>query len=108
MVHMLLAAKDAIGFVEGRSRPALGVDPMFTRALVQAVQTIGEAASRVTVEGRARASGVPWAKIVGMRHILVHDYWMIDYDLVWTVATRDLDGLVGVIERALAAWPEQA
>lgn len=72
MLHMLQSARDAIGFVQGRKREDLEDDRMLFHALVNCIQQIGEAASRVSHAGRTRVPGVPWTKIVGMRHILVH------------------------------------
>lgn len=66
--HMLEAAQQAMEFIRGRSRDDLESDAMLTRALMNAVQEIGEAAARITPEGRARASRLPWGQIVAMRH----------------------------------------
>jgi uncharacterized protein with HEPN domain len=44
---------------------------------------------------------VPWAKIIGMRHVLVHRYFEIDRDLVWSVVTVDLPELKQRIEAIL-------
>ena len=103
--HMLLAASDALAFINGRTRTDLNTDPMLRRALVNCVQEIGEAAAKVSDEGRARAPSLPWSKIVGMRHILVHVYHDLDLDAIWNVATRNLDELVDSLQSGLTNWP---
>lgn len=103
--HMLDAARDVSTYVEGRSRADLDSDSMLLRALVNALQVIGEAAARVSDEGRARVPTLPWGEIVGTRHILVHVYWGIDADQVWNAAIEDVPVLIKAIDAALAAWP---
>lgn len=78
---------------------------MLARALLHAIQEIGEAGSKVTQSGRDRMPIVPWTKIVGMRHRLVHGYWEVDFDLVWMVATRDLPPLIAALEAEFLSWP---
>ena len=72
--HMIDAAREAIGFAEGKSRKSLDADPMLARALMHAILEIGEAAARTSEVGRGRAPNVPWAQIVGMRNVLIHVY----------------------------------
>jgi uncharacterized protein with HEPN domain len=48
---------------------------------------MGEAARRVSREFRDRHPQIPWAKVIGMRHEVVHDYLSVDCDLVWDVVT---------------------
>lgn len=103
--HMLDAARHIILFTRTRSRQDFDADPMLTRAVLHAVQEIGEAASRISDPGRIRAPDLPWKKIVGMRHRLVHVYWGINLDQVWEVVARDLDPLIDAIERATHDWP---
>ena len=45
--HMLDAAKHVAAFTAGRERPDLDTDPMLLRALMNAVQGIGEAAAQI-------------------------------------------------------------
>ena len=51
--HMIGAAEAALGFIHGRVRADLDLDRMLLFALVRAVELVGEAASRVSVECRA-------------------------------------------------------
>jgi len=74
MQHMLDAAHHVTMFIQDRSRRDLDTDPMLVRALMNAVQEIGEAAARISDAGRERADDVPWGQIVAMRHVLVHVY----------------------------------
>lgn len=45
MIHIRLAAQDAITFVKGRNRSDLDAEPMLRRALINCIQEIGEAAA---------------------------------------------------------------
>jgi uncharacterized protein with HEPN domain len=67
-------------------------------ACVHLVQVIGEAASRVSAETRARHPGVPWRQVVGMRHRVVHDYLDVDLEIVWQVVSRDLAPVIAQLE----------
>lgn len=78
---------------------------MLLRALTNAVQEIGEAAARLSVEGRARVPGIPWGQIVAMRHVLVHVYWGVDRDRLWKTATEDVPVLLAALDGACATWP---
>src|ERR1043165_4564130 len=103
--HMLVAGRDVISFLPGRSRADLDKDAMLRRALANALQVIGEAAARVSDEGRARVPSLPWGQIVAARNILVHVYWGLDHEQVWKMATEDVPTLVAAIEAALGEWP---
>ena len=105
--HMLQAARDAVTIAVHRERAELDSDILLRHALVHCVQLIGEAAARVGDEGRARVPDLPWPRIVGMRHILVHDYFKIDHDAVWRVVTEHIPLMIPVLEAALANWPSE-
>jgi uncharacterized protein with HEPN domain len=86
--HIIDALASMIRFTEGRRREDLDKDEMLTFALVYAVQIVGEAANRVSVEFRDRHPEVPWTIIIGMRHRLVHAYSDINYDILWATVTE--------------------
>jgi uncharacterized protein with HEPN domain len=59
-------------------------------------------------ELRDQRPDIPWTEIIGMRHILVHDYFVIDIDIVWDAIQRDLPDLKGKVQvmlRALESKP---
>jgi len=92
--HMIDAAESALRFIQGRNRADLDGDEMLLFALVRAVEIIGEAAGKVSDEGRAKVSQVPWAVVVGMRNRLVHAYFDIDRDILWATVTQALPPLL--------------
>ena len=92
--HMADAADTALQFCRGRSRADLDTDVMLRFALTRAVEVVGEAAARVSEAGRAASADVPWPAIVGMRNRLVHAYFDVDKDILWTTVADRLPTLL--------------
>lgn len=103
--HMLDAAADAQRMIAGRARADLDSDMMLRRAIVNALQEIGEASGKVSPLARERAPSIPWDKVVRMRHRLVHGYDTLNLDTVWRVATEELPVMVAALEAACIGWP---
>ncbi len=97
--HMLDTARKATKRVAGKSRADYDADEDLRIVVAHLVQTIGEAASRVSAVCREAHPEVPWRQITGVRHRIVHDYMDVDYDVLWEVATRDLPRLIAQLER---------
>ena len=89
---------DAIAHIERyatRGREAFETDELLQNWFVRHLQIIGEAARLLPEEVRALAPDIPWSEIIGMRHILVHNYFGIDTQVVWDAVERDLPNLKG-------------
>jgi uncharacterized protein with HEPN domain len=80
-------------------------DPLVQVWCLHHLQIIGEAASRVSAELKAREPALPWRGIVGMRNALVHGYFSIDPEEVWAVVERELAPLRSRVEEALRRHP---
>ena len=92
--HMAEAAESALRFCQGRTRADLETDDMLRFALTRAVEIIGEAATKVSMDARNQSSGIAWPAIVGMRNRLVHAYFDVDSDILWTTVTERLPSLL--------------
>jgi len=62
---------------------------------------VGEACIEAAKGLAERAPEIPWAKIRGMRNILVHEYWQIDEEIVYNVARDDAELLAASLDRLL-------
>jgi uncharacterized protein with HEPN domain len=101
----LLDIRDAIGRIERHTdagRKSFETNELIQTWVVHHLQIIGEAASRVSSELRDGPPEIPWAGIIGMRHILVHDYFGIDVERCWSVVERDLPLLEAQIDAILS------
>lgn len=73
-----------------RGRHAFASDELIQTYVVHNLQIFGEAAFKLSPEYRDQHPEIPWSKIMGMRHILVHDYFAIDIEIVWNVVENEL------------------
>ena len=68
-------------------------DELIQTWIVHHIEIIGEACRSLSDDFQSTYTNVPWADIVGMRNILVHHYFGIDTNAVWSVVERDLPEL---------------
>lgn len=100
--HMLDHAREAVETAASRTRSDLDSDRMFQLAMRQLVEIVGEAADRVSAETQASLQEIPWSRVIGMRHRIIHGYDKVDLSLLWDTIVLDLPPLVGQLERAIA------
>jgi uncharacterized protein with HEPN domain len=74
---------------------------MLVLSLVKELEIIGEAANKASAETRSQSNAIPWQDISGMRNRLIHAYFDVDLDVVWSTVTKDLPSLKAELERLL-------
>lgn len=98
LLDMLLAAREAMMFVDGMTFPEFNSNRMAQLAILKAIEIVGEAASQISSDLRNEHPEIPWSGIVGMRNRLVHGYFDINLERVWQTVQRDIPGLVSQLE----------
>lgn len=76
-------------------------------AVVRNFEIIGEAANRIVPEFRILNADIDWKRIRGFRNRIVHDYFGIDYEIVWTIIENDLDNLIKQIELVISNYQSE-
>jgi uncharacterized protein with HEPN domain len=100
--HMLDLVRKVVVKTERITREDFDRDENLRLALAHLLQTIGEAARRVSREHQAQHSEIPWAAIIGMRHKVVHDYMGIDEDVVWRTAREEVPRLGALLAQLVS------
>jgi uncharacterized protein with HEPN domain len=83
---------------------ALGHDAYAKNKLIQGwmilqLQIIGEAAARLSDAIREQCPHIPWQDIVGMRNLLIHEYFGISSTRVWMTVVTDIPVLKACVLR---------
>ena len=95
---MLDAGCEAIEMSKGKNRNDLANDRKLSLALVKLLETVGEAAYKVSQAKRLELDQIEFEKIIKMRHRLVHNYFDINYDVIWNTIQNSLPELVNQLK----------
>ena len=96
----------ALGRVEEigqRGRVAFLADWLLQDAAIRNFEIVGEAVKRVSAELRAAHPEIPWADLAGFRDVLVHQYFRVDFEIVWALIEQRAAGLRGDLARLAAS-----
>jgi uncharacterized protein with HEPN domain len=97
--HMLDAALEIRGYVQASKRQDLNSDRMLVHSLVRLFEIISEAASQVSDDLKDNCPAIPWLVMTNMRNRLIHAYFAIDLNVVWSTSTEDIPMLVTELKR---------
>ncbi|MGH3772279.1 MAG: HepT-like ribonuclease domain-containing protein [Pseudonocardiaceae bacterium] len=99
--HLVEAAGKAVSYAAGRNRDDLDDDELLRLALTKLVEIVGEAAKHVSNDLRESHPEVPWSATARMRDRLVHHYFDINLDVLWSTVTEDLPRLLAILPNDL-------
>lgn len=99
--HMRDHASEAISMLGNATLDQLGNDRKLQLALVQLIEIVGEAASRIPDDVRQAYPTVPWQLAADMRNKLIHGYDVIEFSVVFDTVRDDLPALVRQLDAIL-------
>lgn len=106
-LHDILEAIERIEKYAAQGRDAFEQDELIQVWLLYHLQVLGEAVNALAPHLQARYPELPWGQIIGMRNILVHQYFGIDHDAVWSAVERDLPDLKQQVQVILSTWCDE-
>jgi len=74
---------------------------MILFASVKQLEIIGEAANNITEHFQKIYNEIEWRTIVGLRNLLVHEYFGIDEEIVWGIIKKDIPKLQKEVKQIL-------
>lgn len=90
MEDILNAINSVEEYTGNLSEAELREDKLRLHATIYNIQIVGEAIYKLTKAFKQEHPDTPWHLIEKMRHILVHDYFRINFDILWIVITEDI------------------
>ena len=103
--HMLALSREAISQFADIDLTMFLSRRLYQTSLAWYLQSIGEAASRISDQSRALIPGIPWTQVVGTRHILSHEYDRLAPAKLWHVLQVHLPKMVAELESGLRLLP---
>ncbi len=100
--HILDEVHYVVEHSQELSKESFLLDETKKRAFVRSLEIIGEATKKLPEDFRSVQDHSEWRSIAGMRDRLIHDYFGVDYEIVWDVITSKLPEFRDEIEKLLS------
>lgn len=99
--HMLESSENVIKFMDGKTLEDLKTDKLLFYGVVKNIEIIGEASYKITDSLKEKIKEIPWKKIAGMRHVLVHEYYHIKPEEVFLVYQNEIPFLIQQLKKVI-------
>jgi uncharacterized protein with HEPN domain len=103
LLQDILEAIDEVMDATPADMAAFDADKFIRSHLLRHIQIIGEAAWRLSPQLKEMHPQVPWKQIAGMRHVLVHDYFQVNWSRVYETAKFHVPALKPMVVSILAS-----
>jgi uncharacterized protein with HEPN domain len=74
------------------------------RACARSLEIIGEAVKNLSNDFKKSHKGIEWKKIAGLRDKMIHDYFGVNWDIVWDVIKNQIPRLKGQVDSMLITF----
>ncbi|HVZ98466.1 MAG TPA: DUF86 domain-containing protein [Chitinophagaceae bacterium] len=99
---IFLAMQEIFLFIQDMAYVDFIEDPKTKAAVVRNLEIIGEAAKLVSEETKLIYKLIEWKEMTALRNKLIHDYFGIDYEIVWSVIQEDIPHNYELVKKLLS------
>jgi uncharacterized protein with HEPN domain len=99
--HILDECHYILKVTEGKSQEEIINDETLSKALIRSLEIVGEATKRTDENIKIKYPFVNWKEMAGMRDRLIHDYFGVDYDIVYNTIVNDIPQLHEELQRII-------
>ena len=98
---ILEAVRRARSYTADHSYEQFLEDTKTQDAVIRTLEILGEATKRLSPSLRESHPEIPWKSMAGVRDKLIHDYFGVNFDIVWQIVQDQLPALAEQIAAAL-------
>lgn len=105
-VELLKHILDECNFIQETISPEISLNEfieneVLKRAVVRSLEIVGEATKKIPADIKYQWKEIQWKNMAGMRDKLIHDYFGINYLIVWDVIKNKIPELTKQIEKVV-------
>ena len=101
LADILESARRTSLYIAGMDYSEFMADLKTQDAVIRALEVVGEATKRLTPAFRAQHPEIPWKNMAGARDKLIHDYFGVNFDVVWQIVTQELPAVARQVGQIL-------
>lgn len=90
ILHITISVRQIEKYIKGLSKNQFLKSVTIQDAVARRLEIIGEAAKNLPLSFRKKYPEIAWTKIIGMRNVLIHEYFGVNLGLIWEIIKRDL------------------
>ncbi|MFO7791543.1 MAG: DUF86 domain-containing protein [Candidatus Saliniplasma sp.] len=90
-----------INYTANKSFEEFRSNSMAVDAVLRNLEVIGEASTNIPMEMKDDNPDIPWRRMVGLRNIVIHEYFGVDLKIIWRVSTIDIPETKPMVEELL-------
>ncbi len=77
-------------YIKNMDYETFSKNDMVLDAVLRNLEIIGEASKNIPERIRTKYSEIPWKKMIGLRNVVIHEYFGIDTTIIWKIITENL------------------
>jgi uncharacterized protein with HEPN domain len=90
LLHIIDAINEIENYIQDTDLKGFVDNSMMFNASLRQLEIIGEASNRLSEELLNRTPSIPWARIIGLRNLVIHEYFGVDDFTIWNVIKINL------------------